>query len=90
MCKINKKPTIFIANEFFDALPIKQYVKKNNFWFEKFINFENKKKAFFFEKKINIKEIEKKINFKVSHNQNFIEYSKYGFNYLKEISKFSQ
>tara|TARA_Y100000817_G_scaffold275040_1_gene235670 strand:+ start:878 stop:1924 length:1047 start_codon:yes stop_codon:yes gene_type:complete len=88
--EVKKYPCIFIANEFFDALPIKQYVKKNNFWFEKFINFENKKKAFFFEKKINIKKIEKKINFKVSHNQNFIEYSKSGFNYLKEISKIIQ
>jgi len=84
---IKKYPCIFIANEFFDALPVKQYVKKNDFWLEKFINFENNKKAFFFEKKINIKEIEKKINFKLSHNQNFIEYSKYGFYYLKEISK---
>ena len=54
---IKKYPCIFIANEFFDALPVKQYVKKNNFWLEKFINFENTKKAFFFEKKINIKEI---------------------------------
>ena len=44
---IKKYPCIFIANEFFDALPVKQYVKKNNFWLEKFINFENTKKAFF-------------------------------------------
>ncbi len=27
-------PTIFIANEFFDALPIKQYIKKNTQWHE--------------------------------------------------------
>jgi cyclopropane-fatty-acyl-phospholipid synthase len=26
--KINKSPTIFLANEFFDAIPIKQFFKK--------------------------------------------------------------
>ena len=46
--KIKKNPCIFIANEFFDAIPIKQFRKKNNIWFEKFVNFKNPKKAFFF------------------------------------------
>ncbi len=27
-------PTILIANEFFDALPIKQYIKQNDYWHE--------------------------------------------------------
>ena len=73
--KIKKNPSIFIANEFFDALAIKQLRKKENFWLEKFVNLENINKAFFFEKKADIKKIEKKINFKISHNQNFIEYN---------------
>ena len=48
--KISKFPSIFIANEFFDALPIKQFLKKENQWFEKYII--NKNKSFqFFEKK---------------------------------------
>lgn len=85
--KIDKKPSIFIANEFFDAMAIKQLRKEKNIWLEKFVNFENKKKAFFFEKKIDIKKIEKKIKFQISKNQSFIEYSKYGFNYLMNISK---
>ena len=84
---IRKAPSIFIANEFFDAIPIKQFKKKNNLWFEKFVNFRNPKKAFFFEKKINIKKIEKKINYKISKNQNFIEYSENGLKYLKKISQ---
>ena len=46
-----------------------------------------KKKASFFEKKINIKKLEKKINLKISQNQNFIEYSNLGHDYLKKISK---
>ena len=85
--KINKDPSIFIANEFFDAIAIKQYKKKENLWFEKFVNLKKKDKAFFFEKKIDIKKIEKKINFKISKNQTFIEYSELGLNYLKNISE---
>ena len=85
--KIKKNPSIFIANEFFDAIAIKQFIKKENLWFEKFINFKKKDQAFFFEKKIDIKKIEKEINFKISQNQNFIEYSKLGLNYLNDISK---
>ena len=48
--KLNKikNPTIFIANEFFDSMAIKQLRKEKNLWFEKFVNFENKDKAFFF------------------------------------------
>ena len=38
-------------------------------------------------KKINMKNYEKKIDFKISKNQNFIEYSELGINYLKQISK---
>ena len=84
---LKKTPTIFIANEFFDAIAIKQFKKRNNIWFEKFVNLENLNKPFFFEKKVDIKKIEKKINFKISKNQNFIEYSELGLNYLKNISK---
>ncbi len=85
--KIKKIPSIFVANEFFDAMAIKQFRKKEKIWFEKFVNLKNPKKAFFFERKINIKKIEKKIHLKLSNNQNFIEYSELGLNYLKEISK---
>ena len=85
--KIEKFPSLFLANEFFDAMAIKQFIKKKNLWFEKFVKFENKKRAFFIEKKTNIKKLEKKINLKISKNQNFIEYSELGLNYLNEISK---
>jgi len=85
--KIDNNPSIFVANEFFDSMAIKQFVKRKKIWFEKYINFENKKKAHFFEKKVNIKKIEKKINFKIAHNQNFIEYPQLGLSYLKKISK---
>ena len=84
--KLKKIPSIFIANEFFDSLAIKQFSKKKNLWFEKFVHLENNKEAYFFEKKFNMKNYEKKINFKLSKNQKFIEYSETGIDYLKKIS----
>ena len=85
--RLKKIPTIFIANEFFDSLAIKQFLKKENLWFEKFVSLKNKNKAFFIAKKFNMKNFEKKINFKISQNQNFIEYSEIGINYLKKITE---
>jgi len=84
--KISKFPSIFIANEFFDALPIKQFIKKNNSWYEKYII--NKDKSLkFFEKKINKKFLEKLINQKLEKNQKFVEYSPLANEKLNTISK---
>ena len=85
--KIKKIPSIFLANEFFDSIAIRQFRKRNNLWFEKFVNIKDQNKSIFFEKKINIKKVEKKINFRVSRNQEFIELSEKGLEYLKIISK---
>ena len=85
--KINKNPTIFIANEFFDSMAVKQFEKKGSQWFEKYVSFTNLNKAFFLDKKIDIRKVEKKLNFKISNNQNFIEYSEASLKYLKAISK---
>ncbi len=82
---INSNPIIFLANEFFDAIPIKQFFKKNNSWYEKFVDINNFKNAKFNYKKIDIKKIEKFINFEISKNQNIIEYSPNSFKYLKKI-----
>ena len=48
---ISKHPTIFLANEFFDTFPIKQFIKKKKLWFEKYIIYKNKNYKFY-EKKI--------------------------------------
>ena len=53
--KIKKLPSIFIANEFFDAIAIRQFEKKGNSWFEKLINFKEKNNPRFFYKKFNLK-----------------------------------
>ncbi|MDA9605540.1 SAM-dependent methyltransferase [Candidatus Pelagibacter sp.] len=81
----NSFPTIFLANEFFDALPIKQFFKKKEGWFERFVNLKDKKKAKFEEHPIDIKNIEKVINFEISKDQEIIEYSPSLFEYLKHI-----
>ena len=85
--KLKKIPSIFIANEFFDSIAIKQFIKLENSWFERFVRIESNNNAFFFDKKFNIKNLEKKIKYKISSNQDFIEYSEVGINYLKKISK---
>ena len=84
--KLKSSPCIFLANEFFDALPIKQFVKKKDNWYEKYII--NKDKSLeFFEKKINKKFLEKLINQKLEKNQKFIEYSPLASEKLNTISK---
>ena len=84
--KINSLPTIFLANEFFDAIPIKQFFKKKDGWIERFVNMKNSKKAEFIEKKIDIKKLELHLNFEISKDQEIIEYSPDTFKYLKTIN----
>ena len=74
-----------MANEFFDALPIKQFFKKKDSWFERYVNFKEVKKAVFKEQIINIEEIENKLKFKISKDQDIIEYSPNSFEYLQNI-----
>ena len=80
-----KDPTIFLANEFFDALPIKQFFKRQDGWYERFVDLTNPKEAKFNEMKTNIKLIEEKLNFEISKGQEIIEYSPDAFKYLKII-----
>ena len=84
---LKNSPSIIVANEFFDSLAIKQFIRLENEWFERFVGIKDRKNPFFFDKKIDMKKFEKKINYKISNNQNFIEYSNIGINYLKKISK---
>ena len=88
LTKLNSLPSIFLANEFFDAIPIKQFLKDGSHWYEKFIKISANKKLSFVKKKINIKNLEKKFDFVISNKQSFIEYSPLGSKYLKNILKF--
>jgi cyclopropane-fatty-acyl-phospholipid synthase len=83
--KVNSHPIIFLANEFFDALPIKQFFKKKEDWIERFVDLKEENKAEFKEQLTDIKKIEQQLNFEISKNQNIIEYSPDTFKYLKNI-----
>ena len=67
--ELNGLPCIFIANEFFDALPIKQFIKKNNLWYERYVNFSSQIKPKYIDIPFNMKKFEKKLNFKISLRQ---------------------
>jgi len=85
--KLKNGPNIFLANEFFDALPIKQFIKKNNKWYEKSIKKNNINKFEFVNVITNIKDLEKKIEINLSKNQKIIEFSPLTYDYLNIISK---
>ena len=80
-------PTIFIANEFFDALPIKQFIKKKNKWYERNIKYSKSSKAKILDLLTTVNKLETKVGFKISSGQKFIEFSPLSLKYLKYISK---
>ena len=81
----NSYPTIFLANEFFDAIPIKQFFKKKEGWVERFVHLKDGKKPEFKEQPADIKKIEQNLNFTISKDQEIIEFSPGSFEYLKNI-----
>tara|TARA_B110001450_G_C17599082_1_gene472161 strand:- start:203 stop:1249 length:1047 start_codon:yes stop_codon:yes gene_type:complete len=80
-------PSIFIANEFFDALPIKQFIKKRSNWYERYVQFTDNNKLLYKDILFDMKKFEKKIDIKISHKQKFIEYSPLALDLLKNITK---
>jgi len=84
---IRKGPVIFFGNEFFDAIPIKQFIKKNNTFFEKYYYLNHKKKICEIYKKSNSKNISQINAFKSLKNLKFIEFPKLGLEELKKVIK---
>ena len=85
--KIKKGPVVFFGNEFFDAIPIKQFKKIKNNIFEKYFSLEKNK---------NIKEIFTRASsssvkiiksYKSLKNLKFIEFPQLGLRELKKINK---
>ena len=85
--ELNNFPCIFIANEFFDALPIKQFLKKEKKWYERCVKFTSDEKLKYLDVPFDMQKFEKEIKFKISYNQKFIEYSPLATKYLKTIVK---
>ncbi len=84
--KVKNFPSIIIANEFFDALPVKQFKKINKIWFEQYVK-KNNKTYQFTDEKIRIFQIEKIIGQKISKNERFIEVSLESLEKINEISQ---
>ncbi len=83
--ELNNFPCIFVANEFFDALPVKQFLKREKKWYERYISFANDKKLEYLDIPFDMQKFEKEIKFKISYKQTFIEYSPLAEEYLKII-----
>ena len=84
---IKKGPVIFFGNEFFDALPIKQFKRERNSLLEKNYTLDKNyrvREVFSEASKNDIKILK---SYKAFKNLNFIELPKFGFIELKKIIK---
>ena len=85
---INYGPVIFLANEFFDALPIKQIYKKKNLFFEKHVALtKDAKKIKFLYKKINKKTLNNLKSLNLTSVGSINEYPFEALEYLKIVAK---
>ncbi len=84
---IKKGPVIFFGNEFFDAIPIKQFSRKKNILMEKYYLLNKKNKINIIYKKASSKDSLLIRNFKILKDLKFIEFPKLGFKELAKIIK---
>ena len=83
--QITGGPVIFFGNEFFDAIPIKQFVIKNKVIYEKYLSVVKNSgihESFKQAKDEDIKDIK---SYKTLKNNNFIEFPKLGFGELNGV-----
>ena len=84
---IKKGPIIFFGNEFFDAIPIKQYMLKKKLLFEKYFLLTEKNKIKEIYKKVSYKDSMKVKKFKSLKKLKFVEFPKLGLDELNKITK---
>ena len=82
---IKNGPVIFFGNEFFDAIPIKQFKRKKNYLFEKYYTLGKNNNIREIFKKASISDEKKIKSFKTFSNLKFIEFPKKGLIELKDI-----
>lgn len=83
--RLNKGPVLFIGNEFFDAIPIKQFKKKKDIILENFVYLDEKK---IIKNKLlatSLKNIKKIKESKVLKDLNFIEYPEIAFKTIEPM-----
>ena len=83
---IKKGPIIFFGNEFFDAIPIKQFIIHEGLYFEKYLNTKKNNIKEFYKKAKNVDKKKLK-SFKTFKGLSFIEYPELGFQELDKIIK---
>ncbi len=85
--EIRKGPVIFFGNEFFDAIPIKQFSYEKNTLLEKCYVINSAKGLYEAYRTASLKDLVKIKTFKVLKGLKFIEYPKLGFIELDKIVK---
>jgi len=86
--EINCGPVIFLGNEFFDALPIKQIYKKKKLFFEKYVALSNdNKKIRFLHKKANNSLIKRIQDLNLVSTGHIIEYPIKALKFLEAIAE---
>ena len=86
--EINFGPVIFLGNEFFDALPIKQIYKKKRLFFEKYVALSNdNKKIRFLHKRVSNNLTKHIKNLNIISAGDTIEYPIEALKFLKVIAK---
>ena len=84
---IKKGPVVFFGNEFFDAIPIKQFKKIKNNFYEKCYSLEKNKVIKEIFTKASPARIEIIKSYKSLKNLKFIEFPLFGLQELKKINK---
>ena len=85
---INYGPVIFLGNEFFDSLPIKQILKKKKLFFEKHVGLSNdNKKMRFLNKKANDSLVKRLYDLNLISAGSTIEYPIKAIKFLEAIAK---
>ena len=83
--KIKSGKVIFLGNEFFDAIPIKQFKIIKNKIYEKYVKLENDYKIKSFYKRVNSNKLKVIKKYNCLKKNKFIEYPKEGLKELKII-----
>ncbi len=84
---IKKGPIVFFGNEFFDAIPVKQFSHKRNLLLEKYYSLNKKNKIDEIYKKASGKYVSQIKKFKILKNLKFVEFPKLGLDELNKIIK---
>ena len=85
--RIKKGPIIFFGNEFFDAIPVKQFSRERNLFMEKYYSLNKDNKINEIYKKASEKDTLLVKKFKILKNLKFVEFPKLGLGELNKIIK---